>query len=51
MLWRLRPALQARHLLVERLAVVAVVAADHLTSELAAGALIAATDKEFYGRT
>jgi len=54
MLWRLRPALQARHLLVERLAVVAVVAvvaADHLTSELAAGALIAAIDKEFYGRT
>jgi hypothetical protein len=48
-LWRLRPALQVRHLLVDLL--VAVVAADHLTSELAAGALIAAIDKEFYGRT
>jgi hypothetical protein len=48
-LWRLRLALQAHRLLADRL--VAAVAADHLTSELAAGALIAAIDKEFYGRT
>jgi hypothetical protein len=48
-LWLLRLALQVHHLLVERLVAVAV--AGHLISELAAGALIAAIDKEFYGRT
>jgi hypothetical protein len=47
-LWLLRLALQVHHLLVERLVAVA---AGHLISELAAGALIAAIDKEFYGRT
>jgi hypothetical protein len=44
-LWLLRLVLAHRpHL-------VAVVAVGHLISELAAGALIAAIDKEFYGRT
>jgi hypothetical protein len=50
-LWLLRLALQVHHLLVERLVAVAVAVAGHLISELAAGALIAAIDKEFYGRT
>jgi hypothetical protein len=49
-LWLLRLALPHRPHLVA-VAVAAVVAAGHLISELAAGALIAAIDKEFYGRT
>jgi hypothetical protein len=47
-LWLLRLVLAHRPHLV---AVAAVVAVGHLISELAAGALIAAIDKEFYGRT
>jgi len=48
-LWLLRLVLAHRPHLVA--VVAAVVAAGHLISELAAGALIAAIDKEFYGRT
>jgi hypothetical protein len=50
-LWLLRLVLPHRpHLAVVAVAA-AVVAVGHLISELAAGALIAAIDKEFYGRT
>jgi hypothetical protein len=48
-LWLLRLVLAHRPHLVA--VVAAVVAVGHLISELAAGALIAAIDKEFYGRT
>jgi hypothetical protein len=48
-LWLQQPErLAERHLVA---VVAAVVAVGHLISELAAGALIAAIDKEFYGRT
>jgi predicted membrane-bound spermidine synthase len=51
-LWLLRLVLAHRPHLVAVVAVVAaVVAVGHLISELAASALIAAIDKEFYGRT